>query len=294
MDDRARMPTTDGGFWRLRHDDLAVLLAWRGANGESLSWSLARVFLALADLTLGWGKKADIVSLSQIADHAGMFTLAPDESRQPDCSNVAHSLKALERLGLAGRTKGKGQHVLRWVVWPVGKTTVGVNSGATVGVNSETTVGATVDPDRHLEDQEKRRGENGIAAPGFGRGRVGGPGERTKTKAVVDQRQKDAQERATIEAERQATETILSALPDARLQELQAMAVAGAVNGTMAEAFRRGDYRTAPRLRSAMARIHQSQKVQPCQVGSGPAGDLRLNGSLGGQGVGAGGTAGES
>ncbi|MCX5653726.1 MAG: hypothetical protein NTY65_03635 [Planctomycetota bacterium] len=62
--------STDGGFWRLRHDHLATLLARR-----DLSWAVVRVYLALADLTVGYRKERDEVSLSQIAETAGMFSI---------------------------------------------------------------------------------------------------------------------------------------------------------------------------------------------------------------------------
>lgn len=85
----------DGGFWRLRHDDLAAVLARHDLTGEQL-----RVFLALADLTLGYGKARDVVSLSQIAERAGMYAMQPDGARRPDCSHVARALKRLKERGL--------------------------------------------------------------------------------------------------------------------------------------------------------------------------------------------------
>jgi hypothetical protein len=73
------MSNTDGGFWRLPHDHLAALLTRR-----DLSWAVARVYLALANLTRGYGKERDEVSLGQIAEKAGMFSTGPDGRQWPD------------------------------------------------------------------------------------------------------------------------------------------------------------------------------------------------------------------
>jgi hypothetical protein len=107
------MSNTDGGFWRLRHDDLAALLTRR-----DLSWAAVRVYLALADLTRGYGRERDEVSLSQIAEKAGMFSHGPDGKQYPNCAHVARALKVLARLGLYGSAGGNGQAMVRWVVWP--------------------------------------------------------------------------------------------------------------------------------------------------------------------------------
>jgi len=105
--------TPDGGFWRLRHDHLAALLARR-----DLSWSAARVYLALADLTWGYGRDRDEVSLSQIAEHTGMFLTDPDGETRPDRAHVVRALKRLEECGLYGCASGEGQAMVRRVVWP--------------------------------------------------------------------------------------------------------------------------------------------------------------------------------
>jgi len=105
--------TLDGGFWRLRHDHLAALLARR-----DLSWSAARVYLALADLTWGYGRDRDEVSLSQIAEHAGMFLTDPDGETRPDRAHVVRALKRLEKCGLYGCASGEGQAMVRRAVWP--------------------------------------------------------------------------------------------------------------------------------------------------------------------------------
>lgn len=90
------------GFWRLSHEDLYVVLA-----RTDLSWETARVYLALADLTIGYGKEKDTVSLGQIADAASM-----------DRPHVVRALKCLSRLGLYGQEKVSPQKVVRWVAWP--------------------------------------------------------------------------------------------------------------------------------------------------------------------------------
>ena len=92
----------NGGFWRLRHDHLSAVLSRR-----DLSWESARVYLALADLTAGYGNARDVVSLGQIADRAGM-----------DRSHVVRGLNRLARLGLCGQTPAGQGKVVRWVTWP--------------------------------------------------------------------------------------------------------------------------------------------------------------------------------
>jgi hypothetical protein len=103
----------NGGFWRLRHDDLAALLARR-----DLSWELARVYLALGDLTLGWGKTRDIVSLGEIAEHTGL------ERR-----HVVRALKRLAALGLYHQAEVQGEGILRWITWPPPSVPKGVPKG---------------------------------------------------------------------------------------------------------------------------------------------------------------------
>ena len=102
------------GFWRLLHGDLAALL-----GRTDLSWGTARVYLALADLTRGYGKERDAVSLGQIGERAGM-----------ERKHVVRALRLLGNLGLYARGKPVGQTAIRWVVWPPpsapGKGAVGV------------------------------------------------------------------------------------------------------------------------------------------------------------------------
>jgi phage replication O-like protein O len=81
------------GFWRLPHDDLGALLA-----RTDLTWETARVYLALADLTIGWCKKRDAVSLSQIAEHTGM-----------DRAHVCRALRALAARKGPGRLHGSNR-----------------------------------------------------------------------------------------------------------------------------------------------------------------------------------------
>ncbi len=92
----------DTGFWRLQHEHLAAVLA-----RNDLSWESARVYLALADMTLGYGKTRDVVSLGQIADRAGMIRC-----------HVVRALKRLADLGLYGQSRARGQQMARWVIWP--------------------------------------------------------------------------------------------------------------------------------------------------------------------------------
>jgi hypothetical protein len=143
------MSNSDGGFWRLRHDHLAALLARR-----DLSWAVARVYLALADLTWGYGKERDEVSISQIAEHAGMFSTGPDGRQCLDTPHTNRALKELAGLGLCGSASGEGQAVLRWVVWPPPEyrpaagtaehgTTAKAGSSATAEVGRGTTANAT-------------------------------------------------------------------------------------------------------------------------------------------------------
>ncbi|MFB3891138.1 MAG: DnaB-like helicase C-terminal domain-containing protein [Phycisphaerae bacterium] len=55
------------GFWRVPHDELSALLRRRDLLSET-----ARVYLALADLTWGYGKARDIVSIGQVGELAGI------------------------------------------------------------------------------------------------------------------------------------------------------------------------------------------------------------------------------
>ena len=133
-------------FWRLRHDDLAALLARR-----DLAWETVRVYLALADLTCGYGKDRDTVSLGQIAEHAGMFTPAADGEQRPEVRHVRRALKTLEALGLYGQAPAEGQDVTRWVVWPpttpeAPSTTAGTGSSASGGTTAEAGSSTTANP----------------------------------------------------------------------------------------------------------------------------------------------------
>ena len=101
------------GFWRLSHEDLSRVLA-----RADLSWETARVYLALADLTVGYGKAKDVVSLGQIAETAGI--------KRP---HVARALKRLRQLDLYGEDRVSKQRVIRWVVWPPLAVAEAGNSG---------------------------------------------------------------------------------------------------------------------------------------------------------------------
>ena len=92
----------NSGFWRLKHEDLQALLA-----RDDSSWETARVYLAVGDLTIGFGKTGDELSLSRISRRAAV-----------DVSHVCRALKRLKKLGLYSQTKGKGQKIIRRIVWP--------------------------------------------------------------------------------------------------------------------------------------------------------------------------------
>ena len=134
-------PEADAGFWRLNHDDLAALLA-----RHDLSWETARAYLALADLTLGYGKSRDTVSLGQIARRAGMYG-SFHGATLPDCSHVARALRRLAELGLCGQAPARGQSVTRWVIWPAPSTppeaTANVGTPASIGTAAEPGSGTT-------------------------------------------------------------------------------------------------------------------------------------------------------
>ncbi len=107
----------DGGFWRLRHDHLAALLALRfeakrgkvaGKKALHLSAEELRVYLAMASLTVGYGKERDIVALSQIDDIADMG----------DRPHVVRTLKSLQKKRLYGQVEDEAGNVWRWVKWP--------------------------------------------------------------------------------------------------------------------------------------------------------------------------------
>jgi hypothetical protein len=181
MSDDALAPAVGGesGFWRLPHDHLAAVLA-----RHDLSWESARVYLAVADLTLGYGRERDAVSLTQIAAQAGMFTGGPGPTNRPDVRHVTRALKRLAALGLYGQAPGRGQSVTRWVVWPPppapattaeagSGTTADTGSGATADAGSTATAGsgttadagsgttakATAKAGRHQDIQEVKKGK---------------------------------------------------------------------------------------------------------------------------------------
>lgn len=89
-------------FWRLEHGDLAAVLA-----RTDLAWASARVYLALADLTLGHGKDSDMVSVSQIGDLASVARW-----------HVSRALSDLASRGLYGHETLGPRKVRRWVIWP--------------------------------------------------------------------------------------------------------------------------------------------------------------------------------
>jgi len=82
------------------------------------------------------------VSLSQIADLADLNRV-----------NVARSLRVLEAKKLAGHEPGKGQAVLRWVVWPLppppavitGDTSITGATGIKAGITGDSRTGITGD-----------------------------------------------------------------------------------------------------------------------------------------------------
>jgi phage replication O-like protein O len=96
------MDQAAGGFWRLCHDDLAASLRRHDLPGEAL-----RVYLAVADLTIGYGNPRDAVSLGQVSEHTGIAR-----------RHVARAIRRLEAAGLAGHAPGKRQALTRWVAWP--------------------------------------------------------------------------------------------------------------------------------------------------------------------------------
>jgi len=90
------------GFWRVDHGGLRAILRFR-----DLTWEQARVYLALGDLTYGFGNPNDVVSAGQIATIAGVAR-----------PHVYRALNALEQKGLAGSRPLSPRRVLRWIVWP--------------------------------------------------------------------------------------------------------------------------------------------------------------------------------
>ena len=150
---------TDGGFWRLAHDDLAAALARRDLKGESL-----RVYLALADLTRGYQKGRDVVSLSQIAERAGGLS-------RP---HVSRALGVLSEKGLYGQADAPGQDVVRWVVWPPPPVPATGNTPAPVpdvgnttvaGTGNRTVPGAVPGTGKHQDTKKRKKEKKGAAAP---------------------------------------------------------------------------------------------------------------------------------
>jgi len=145
------------GFWRLGHGDLEALLA-----REDLCWEIVRVYLALADLTIGYGRERDVVSLGQIVELAGV-----------EGPHVCRALRKLETLGLYGHEPGEGQEKRRWVTWPpspVGEagTTAGGDSGTTAKAGSTSTAKGTAKAGRHQDKRlRKTRKKGGKGARGL-------------------------------------------------------------------------------------------------------------------------------
>ena len=128
------------------------------------------MYLALADLIHGWGRNRDVVSLSQIGEHAGV-------SRRP---HVRRALLALAKRGLYGQpawlvifvrqAPGRGQDVIQWVTWPaptaptLGNTSPAVPSVGNTPVTSQgnttvPTVGNVTVPSlgTHQEEDKNRK-----------------------------------------------------------------------------------------------------------------------------------------
>jgi len=143
------------GFWRLEHRDLAALLA-----RSDLSWESARVYLALADLTVGFGKTKDLVSLSQIAEHAALTT-----------PQVARALRRLKGLALCGDAPGTKDGRVRWVVWPPPATDGAVSSDKAVSSATGGAVSGTTDKttDGAVRHQDTKNGKKPRAASPAGR-----------------------------------------------------------------------------------------------------------------------------
>lgn len=160
---RSPIEAGDNGFWRLRHEDLTAVLARHDLTGGQL-----RVYLALADLTRGFGRDRDAVSLGQIAQHAGGM-------RRP---HVVRALHALQTKGLYGQAAVRGRAVSRWVTWPPPVPsaentggTVPAEGNGTVPTGGNTTVPKGVPTDgnhqdhQELQKQEKRKRAAGRPPP---------------------------------------------------------------------------------------------------------------------------------
>ena len=114
------------GFWMVHHDDLAALL-----SRKDLKWEVVRVYLAVADLTVGYSKARDIVSLGQI-----------EKKSSVDRRHLTRALDQLTNLGLYGQREVTPRKVERWVVWPpIDSTCVGTSTVAGTSANHSTAPG---------------------------------------------------------------------------------------------------------------------------------------------------------
>jgi len=93
----------ENGFWRLEHDDLKRLL-----SRPDLAFEPLKVFLAIADLTIGRGKKADVITYDQMAELSGV-----------NRRHIDRALHRLQDLGLITKRKISYRKCEWAVVWPV-------------------------------------------------------------------------------------------------------------------------------------------------------------------------------
>lgn len=120
--DRKTDNAASAGFWRLQKNGLSALLA-----RNDLTWESARVYLALAYLTVGYRKDRDVVSLGQIAELAH--------------TNRPHTVRALHRLaelGLYGQETVSAHKMIRRVTYPAPCAPGDNNSGVAEAGNSTT------------------------------------------------------------------------------------------------------------------------------------------------------------
>ncbi len=142
------------GFWRLSHEDLAAALARHDLSGE-----LLRVYLALGDLTVGFGRDADVVSLGQIAEHAGGM------QRQ----HVLRGLKRLAALGLYTQEPGGRQKIIRGIVWPAPPPPVaeaGYTDQTVAGTGSTTVAKPVAALGSHQDSKKKKIKKRGARPVG--------------------------------------------------------------------------------------------------------------------------------
>jgi hypothetical protein len=92
----------DEGFWRLPYDHLSAILARR-----DLGWEVARVYLALGYLTIGYRKERDVVSIGQIAE------LSHVEHR-----HTVRALGKLKAVGLYDEERLSPKKIIRWIIFP--------------------------------------------------------------------------------------------------------------------------------------------------------------------------------